>query len=64
MRIQVTLSDKMNERVERMAEDLGLTKSATCNMLIGQGVASWEKANNMMAVMPKEVADRLVSSDN
>lgn len=54
MRVQVNLSEKMVERVDRIAEDMGLSRSAVCNMLIGQGVSSYEKANNIIANLPQE----------
>lgn len=54
MRVQVNLSEKMVERVDRIAEDMGLSRSAVCNMLIGQGVNSYEKANNIIANLPQE----------
>ena len=54
MRVQVNLSEKMVERVDRIAEDMGLSRSAVCNMLIGQGVNSYEKANNIIANLPQD----------
>ena len=60
MRVQVTLSEKMVSRVDSMAEEMGLSRSAVCNMLIGQGVANWEKANQMVSIMPQELADKLM----
>lgn len=48
MRVQVSLSEQMVARVDKIAEDMGLSRSAVCNMFIGQGVKSMEKADNLI----------------
>lgn len=64
MRVQVNLSDKMVERIDKIAEEMGLSRSATCNMFIGQGVNSYEKANSIMADVPKEAIVKALSTAN
>lgn len=44
MRIQVSLSDDMVARVDKLAESYGVTRSALCSMYIGQMVDGTEKA--------------------
>lgn len=44
MRIQVNLSDEMVKEVDKLANKYGITRSALCCTLIGQGVASHTEA--------------------
>lgn len=60
MRIQVNMSEKMIERVDKLAEAMGMSRSATCNFLISQGVMSYEKTNQAMASLPAEIVDKLL----
>jgi len=46
-RIQVSLSDDMCERVDRLADSYGITRSALCSMYIGQMVDGTEKARKL-----------------
>lgn len=48
MKVQVNIADSMVERIDRIAEQLGQTRSGTCNWFISQGVLSFENANNFM----------------
>lgn len=60
MKIQVTVSDSMVERIDKIAEQLGQTRSGTCNWFISQGVLSFEKANAMVNdSLPRVMADKL-----
>lgn len=63
MRVQVNLSDKMVERLDAIAEDLGLSRSSLCNMFIGQGVNSYEKANTLFTSIPQEVLVKALNSE-
>lgn len=63
MRIQVNLSDKMVERVDKIAEDMGLSRSALCNMMIGQGVNSYEKAQIILSDVSKGAIERIVADN-
>lgn len=49
MKVQVNVSDSMVERIDKIAEQLGQTRSATCNWFISQGVLSFEKANSFVS---------------
>lgn len=48
MRVQVNLSNEMVKRVDKIAEDYGLTRSALCATFIGQCVMSYEKTFNVL----------------
>lgn len=46
-RIQVSLSDEMVSRVDKLAESYGVTRSALCSTYIGQMVDGTEKARKL-----------------
>lgn len=60
MRIQVNVSEKMNERIEKAADEIGMTKSAYCNMLIAQGLMSYDRANQILQAVPEEFKNQLM----
>lgn len=43
MKLQVSVSDTMVEKIDFCAEYLGITRSAFCSMLIGGGVMDWRR---------------------
>lgn len=44
MRLQIGISDEMASRLDRLSERMGVTRSALCAMLLGQGALSLEKS--------------------
>lgn len=43
IRVQVSLSVDMCEKVDKLAYSLGVSRSSLCSVLIGQGMMSFEK---------------------
>lgn len=48
MRVQVNISDIMVERIDKYAQMMGVSRSALCSMLIGQGIMGFDKAFDIM----------------
>lgn len=48
MRVQVNLSDEMVKRVDFYASRLGVSRSALCSVMIGNGVLSYDKAMDVI----------------
>ena len=48
MRIQVNLSDELTDKLDSLSRSLGISRSAFCAMLIGQGVVSYQRAYDML----------------
>lgn len=48
MRVQVNISDVMVERIDKYAQMMGVSRSALCSMLIGQGIMGFDKAFDIM----------------
>lgn len=44
MRVQVNLSEQMCFDVDKYAKMMGVSRSALCSMLIGQGIMSYNKS--------------------
>lgn len=51
MRIQVNLSDSMVKKLDKLADDYGVTRSALCAMLIGQGADGINQAKQIITEM-------------
>lgn len=51
MRLQIGISDEMASRLDRLSERMGVTRSALCAMLLGQGALSLEKSLNFVENM-------------
>lgn len=47
-RIQVIMSDKLNDKLESISESYGASKSSICTFIIGQYIENMEKANAVM----------------
>lgn len=59
VRVVITLPIEMNDKIEKLAESLGMTKSGFIGMSVGEKVLSYEKA---FAIMNK-VANEVVSDN-
>ena len=59
MRIQVNLSEEMNNKVENYSKQFGVSKSQFCSMLIGQGVMSYDKTFDMMGGLKESIQEQM-----
>lgn len=59
VKVQVSLSDEMCERLDKCAKLLGVSRSAFCANLIGQGVFGFEKASCVMDGMATQLSSTL-----
>lgn len=58
MRIQVNLSEKMVGKIDSMAEEMGVSRSALCSTIIGTYVMNYEKSVDVL----EKVGYQLVNS--
>lgn len=63
MKVQVLMSDEMVERVDFYAKKMGVSRSALCSMLIGQGVMSYDKSMDILSYIGEKVGDKILSDD-
>lgn len=60
MRVQVNLSDEMVKNVDKYAKQMGVSRSALCSILIGQGIMSYNKAMDVVSVIGDKIGDNLL----
>lgn len=61
MRVQVNLSDEMVSNVDKYAKSMGVSRSALCSMLIGQGIMSYNKGMDILNVIGEKLGDSLLA---
>lgn len=48
VRVQIIIAKSMKDRVEMYSEKMGISKSALCGILVGQGIMAYDKAYEMI----------------
>lgn len=61
MRVQVNLSDEMVEKVDGYARKMGVSRSALCSMLVGQGIMNYDKSMDILSLIGDKVGDSLLA---
>lgn len=61
MRIQVNLSDEMVSKVDSYATKMGVSRSALCSMLVGQGIMGYDKSMDLISVLGDKLGDSLLA---
>ena len=61
MRVQVNLSDEMVENVDKYAKSMGVSRSALCSMLIGQGIMGYDKSMDILTLLGDKLGDSLLA---
>ena len=63
MRVQVSLSDEMVERVDFYAKKMGVSRSALCSMLVGQGIMGYDKSMDIISIIGDKLGDSLLAEN-
>lgn len=61
MRCQVNLSNEMVERVDFYAKKMGVSRSALCSMLVGQGIMGYDKSMDVISLIGDKLGDSLLA---
>jgi hypothetical protein len=61
MRIQVNLSDEMVSKVDAYASKMGVSRSALCSMLVGQGIMGYDKSMDLISILGDKLGDSLLA---
>lgn len=61
MRVQVNLSDEMVGKVDAYARKMGVSRSALCSMLVGQGIMSYDKSMDLLTLIGDKVGESLLA---
>lgn len=63
MRVQVNLSEEMVDRVDGYAKKMGVSRSALCSILVGQGIMSYDKSMDILSVFGEKVEDVFLKNE-
>lgn len=63
IRVNIALSNSMNERIDNISSQLGMTRSQLCTYFIGQGCISFEKSIAALGQIGERVAHQLIFDD-
>lgn len=61
MRVQINLSDEMVEKVDSYAAKMGVSRSALCSMLVGQGIMGYDKSMDLLNILGDKLGDNLLA---
>lgn len=61
MRVQVNLSDEMVSKVDAYASKMGVSRSALCSMLVGQGIMGYDKSMDLIGILGDKLGDSLLA---
>ena len=64
MRININIADDMGARVDEYAKPFGVSRSALCAMIIGQGVAGLDKSMELVDSLGKELGEDFIESED
>lgn len=62
MKLQVNVSDEMVENIDKYAKQMGVSRSALCSMLIGQGIMGYNKGMELLSILGDKLGDNLEST--
>jgi len=54
MKVQTNVSDDMVKKIDALANQMGVSRSALCSVAIGQYVMAFEKSMNVLDTMGNE----------
>lgn len=57
IKMQITASDDMVERIDKIAHSMGVSRSALCCVYIGQGLAAYEASIEQVGKMKDEIME-------
>ena len=61
MRVQVNISEDMVTKVDYYARKMGVSRSALCSILVGQGIMGYDKSMDMLSVIGDKLGDSLLA---
>lgn len=62
MRVQVNLSDEMVKEVDAYAKKMGVSRSAFCSMMVGQGVMNLNVAYKAVDVISEKMSEDILKN--
>lgn len=60
MRLQINVADEMVTRIDDIAGQMGVSRSALCSVAIGQYIMSLDKTMDILNALSEKVGDNLL----
>lgn len=61
MRIQINVAEDMVTRIDEVASQMGVSRSALCSVAIGQYIMSMDKTIDILNALGERVGDSLLA---
>lgn len=62
MRVQVNLSDEMVNKVDMYAHKMGVSRSALCSVLVGQGIMNFDTSADILTAIGQKLSDNIIEN--
>lgn len=62
MRVQVNLSDEMVNKVDMYAHKMGVSRSALCSILVGQGIMNYDTSTDILTAIGQKLSDNIIDN--
>lgn len=59
VRVQVNISDEMVVKIDEYARKMGVSRSALCSVLVGQGIMNYERSADLLQVISDKVLEQV-----
>lgn len=63
MRVQVNLSDEMVNKVDMYAHKMGVSRSALCSILVGQGIMNYDTSADILSVIGQKLTENIIKEE-
>nr|CDL67214.1 unnamed protein product [uncultured bacterium] len=63
MRVQVNLSDELVGAIDVYAKKMGVSRSAFCSVMIGQGVMGYDQSMKLLTDIGDKIGDSLLAEN-
>ena len=63
MRVQVNLSDEMVNKVDMYAHKMGVSRSALCSILVGQGIMNYDTSTDILTAIGQKLSDNIIDNE-
>lgn len=59
MRLNISVSDEVNEKLNKYSKIMGVPKSSLCTIFIGQGLMSYDKAIEALGLVADKAFEQI-----
>lgn len=63
VKMQITASEEMVKRIDKVAKGMGISRSSLCAVWIGQGLTTYEASISQIDKISDKIIDKLAEMD-